>query len=108
GQVRVEGHAQLQLHGLASAAPVALQEFGDFAGGNALDVAGAGEGLADLGGVDVELRGWLTPGQQVALEVRRDVQREGVVASIHTAVHLVEVDQFRRQEIGRLEGVDDA
>ncbi|MNJ65573.1 hypothetical protein D3C77_615910 [compost metagenome] len=87
---------------------MALQELGNLAGGDALDVASAGECLAHLGGVHIQLRRRLASGQQVALEVRRDVQGEGVVAGIHAAVHLVEVDQLRRQEERRLEGVDDA
>ena len=47
-------------------------------------------------------------GQQVALEVGRDVQGAGVDAGIHAGVHLGRGDQPGRLEIGRPEGLDDA
>jgi len=81
---------------------------GGLAGDDLLNVPGAGERLADLGGIDVQLDARLAAGEQVFLEARRDVQGEGVQPVIHAAVHLLEGDGLRRDEIGQLEGVDDA
>ena len=47
-------------------------------------------------------------GQHVALEIRGDIEREGVEPGIHPGIHLGRRDQCRRQEVGRIEGVDDA
>jgi len=73
-----------------------------------LDVAGADEGLAHLGGVDVELDQGRPAGVEVALVVGRDVDDEGVAAPVHARVHGVQADPLRRLEARRLQGVDEA
>lgn len=45
-------------------------------------------------------------GEHVALEVRRNVQGEGIAPGIHAAIHLAQVDALRRTEIGLLKGLD--
>ena len=85
-----------------------LDEFVDFAGDDLLDVAVAGEGLAHERGIDIELDRRYAPGQHIALESRRDVQHEGVVAPVHAGVDLCQRDHDRCLETWRIKAGDDA
>ena len=107
-EVGVEQAARHQLDGRRRGGAPALGEGADLLGDDALDVAGAGLGLALAGGVHVELDRRLAAGQHVALEVGRDVEHEGVAPGVHVAVHLGEVELGRRDELGRLQRGDDA
>ena len=55
-------------------------------GHDSLDVARAGTGLKHGGGIDVHLKLRLATAQDVTLEIRRNVQDEGIAASIHGVV----------------------
>jgi hypothetical protein len=67
--------------GGAALPAVALDELVDLAHHHLLDVAAAGEGLGHARGVNVELDRRRLAGQHVALEIRRNIQHEGVVAA---------------------------
>ena len=87
-----------------------MEEIGHLAGNDALDIAAAGEGLPYARRVDVELN--FIPAaatiQHVALEVRRDIEGEGVGPLVHAAIHLACSDDVGPQEAGRIEGAGDA
>src|SRR3546814_2673501 len=56
-------------------------------------------------GIDVELDRWPPPRQQVALEVGRDVEGEGVEAGIHAGVHLGLVDHRSEEHTSELQSL---
>jgi hypothetical protein len=87
---------------------VAPHELVHFFRNNGLDVTAADEGLAHPRRIDVELYPGTASGEDVALEAGGNVERESVEAGIHPRVHFGRCDRYRRQEIGRVEGVTDA
>jgi O-acetyl-ADP-ribose deacetylase (regulator of RNase III) len=107
-QLRIEAGTQGQLDRQRLDLAVAAGELADLGLDDRLDVAAAGERLGHAGGVDVELDRRRAARQHVALEVRRDVEGEGVEPGIHARVHLGMVDAAWRGEVGRLEGAGDA
>src|SRR5690606_12429922 len=58
--------------------------------------------------VDIELNGWTAPCQYVSLEIRRNVDGEGVKPRIHARVHLSLGDHSRREKVRGIEGRGDA
>lgn len=95
-ETRMQVQADRRGHGRH---PVAHGVAVDLGHDDGLDVAAAGESLGHAGGIDVELDGRAAPRQHVALEVRRDVEREGVHLGIHARVHFGPGDQIGRHEI---------
>ena len=73
-----------------------------------LRIAGAEASLDHGGGVDVDLNGWLAAAENVALEIRRDVDDEGVSAGIHERDDIPLGDRPRHLEIGRQKRANDA
>ena len=102
----VEGEARLQFDRQGGVA--VRGEGGDLLGQNAADIAVADAGLRHGGRVDIDLEGRLTPGQKVGFETRRDDQHEGIAATVHRRIDLMESDLFRASKIGRQEHIQKA
>jgi len=73
-----------------------------------LRIAGAKAGLDHGGGIDVDLDGRFAAAENIALEVRRDVDDERVSAGVHERHNISLRDRLRRLEVGRQERVNDA
>ncbi len=87
---------------------LAPQETGEFIAGDILNVGRTDPGLHDRGGVDVHLERRLLAAQNVALEVRGDVEDEGVAPFVHARIELRQIDLYRGLERRREEGPTDA
>ena len=66
-----------------------------------LDVSGADSGMDHHGRIDIDLYRRLPPGQDVALEMQRDIQDKGISSIIHQAVDVAQRNGLRRFEIRR-------
>ena len=73
-----------------------------------LRIARADAGLHHRRRVDATCSAGLRPAAHVALEMRRDVDDEGVPPGVHQPVDVALGDRLRRLEIGRQECVRDA
>ena len=107
-QIRIEEHAHFRFDRQDGVSAMMLDEGRHLAVDDDMDIAVAEEGLRHTRGVDVDLDRRLVPGQDVPLEIGRDVEDEGVEAHIHAGVGGGWVDDGRNQETGRIEGIDDA
>ncbi len=101
--LRVEPHSQRQLDRHAGGRAVAAQKLVQFTGDDRLHITAARERLGHAGGVDIELDGRRFAGQQIALKLRRNVDRERVHARVHALIHLLLRDQLGHGKIGRRE-----
>ncbi|MCY1235322.1 hypothetical protein D9M72_479340 [compost metagenome] len=102
-ELRIEAGTQNQIDRQFLLAAVSVKEARDLAGDDLLDVAVAGKGLAHARRIDIELDGRRATGQQIRLEIRRDIERERIQPLVHAAVHFRRRDHLRRHEIGRIE-----
>ena len=84
------------------------QERADFLGADHLDIARTGEGHAHLRGINVELDRRAMPGKYIALEIRWDIEGEGVLPGVHAVIHFAQFDTLRRAEKRRLERINQA
>ena len=74
-----------------------------------LDIAGAEPGLDHRCRIDIDLYGRLPFGQNIPLEMQRDVQDESVTSVVHQAIDIAQGDRLRRIEIwGQQKALDDA
>ena len=83
------------------------QEVGDLGRDDLLRVIGADAGLHHRRRIDVELDRGLAAGQNVAREIRWDVEHERIAACIHRRDDVAFGDQVRRLKIGREERMRD-
>ncbi|MNS51124.1 hypothetical protein D3C72_837880 [compost metagenome] len=74
----VDYHRALRVVALAVVEQLAFED--------AADIAGPHERLTHGRGVDIDLQFRRAPGQQVALEIHRHVDHEGVLAAVHGLV----------------------
>ena len=74
--------------GSVAAAAITLCESVDLSSNYGMDIATTSERLTHTGRIHVELDRRTPPRQDVALEVGRNVQREGVKPCIHPCIHL--------------------
>ena len=107
-ELGIEAYPERQIDRQLRNLAITLREGAHLVAHDGLDIAAAGESLAHARGIDVELDRWPPPRQQVALEVGRDVEGEGVEAGIHAGVHLGLVDHLGENKVRRVKGADDA
>ena len=96
--VRVEEHVDLSPDRLQ---PAALRVKGELLLYDAREVRGAGGGLRHGGGVNDEHDARVEPPRPVLLEVRRDVDDEGVLSEVHGGLHFAVRYELRPLEVGR-------
>ena len=109
-EIGIEHGAQREIDGQRGRRAIPAEEIGHLAGNDGLDVTAAGEGLSYARRIDVELNfiGATAAIEHVALEVRRDVEGEGVGSLVHAAIHFACSDDFGLQKARRIESAGDA
>ena len=106
-ELRVEARSQRKIDLWCGARTITRQKLGHLAGRDGLDVAAPGEGLRHPRRVHVELDRRRSSGQQIALEVGRNVQGKDVEACIQARHHVGLGNELGDREIGRIERRDD-
>jgi hypothetical protein len=105
--VGVEGDAHGEIDRLERRALRVGDEVGDFRRHDLLRIAGPEARLHHRGRVDIDLKRGLAAGQDVALEIWRDVDHERVSTGVHQWDDVALGDPLRRLKERRQEGMSD-